>query len=226
MMPGHHGARIQVGRSAPGRSRSRRSGRRSAARARGIGRSGTAMEERKIRAAARARTDITGILGVGCARSLSAQAPRLATHGRLPDPPPVADDPDARRRRAAGVLSLQASAATRPRSSAACRPRPSRSGDPPAARPRQAVVDAAGHLPQADRQLRLGPQLGHQRIGGQPVRHAAAGHADGDGAHPHPRHPAGDSDRAAGGLPARLADRPHDHGGHHHRAVDLPSSCT
>jgi peptide/nickel transport system permease protein len=46
--------------------------------------------------------------------------------------------------------------------------------------PERAGVGAAGHLHQADRHLRLGQELGHQRGGEQPVRHAAAGHADGD----------------------------------------------
>jgi hypothetical protein len=62
-------------------------------------------------------------------------------------------------------------------------------------------VGAAGHLPQADRHLRLGQELGHQRGGEQPVRHPAAGHADGDAADPRARHPAGAADRDVGGLP-------------------------
>jgi hypothetical protein len=42
-----------------------------------------------------------------------------------------------------------------------------------AARAGPAGVGAAGHLPPADRHLRLGQELGHQRGGEHAVRHAA-----------------------------------------------------
>ena len=55
----------------------------------------------------------------------------------------------------------------------------------------------------------------------QPVRDAAAGDADGDGADPAPRHAARDPVRARRRLRARLAHRPRDHGRDDGRAVDL-----
>ena len=93
--------------------------------------------------------------------------------------------------------------------------------DPPAARPERAALDPVRHLPQADRHLRLGPQLGDQRVGREPVRDAAAGDADGDGADPRPRHAAGDPVRARRRLRARLAHRPGDHGRDDGGALDL-----
>ena len=56
---------------------------------------------------------------------------------------------------------------------------------------------AVRHLPQADRHLRLGPQLGDQRVGRAPVRDAPAGDADGDDADPDARHAPRDPVRAA-----------------------------
>ena len=152
-------------RSAPGRSRSRRSGRRSAARAARHQpqrhRHGGAKDQGGSEGANRHHGNSRGRMR---ARVPSAQAPDsqgpMAAYliRRLWQMIPTL----------AGVVLLvfflfQASAATRPRSSAAVGLARADRGDPPAARPRQALVDAAGHLPQADRHLRLGPQLGHQR---------------------------------------------------------------
>ena len=129
--------------------------------------------------------------------------------------------PDAGRRGAAGVRAVQV-LRRRPGRDPGRPERHARADrrDPPAARAGPALVGPAGHLRQADRHLRLGQELGHQRVGGQPVRHPAAGDADGDDADPGARHAAGDPDRDVGGLPARLADRPRDHGRHHRGAVD------
>ena len=93
--------------------------------------------------------------------------------------------------------------------------------DPPAARPERAALDPVRDLPEADRHLRLGPQLGDQRVGRAPVRDPPAGDADGDGADPAPRHAARDPVRARRRLRARLAHRPRDHGRDDGRAVDL-----
>ena len=142
--------------------------------------------------------------------------------GRVSDTTPLADGADAVRRRPAGLSPLQGIRRRPGRDSR----RPQRNAgagrrDPPAARPERAALDPVLDFPEADRHLRLGPQLGDQRVGRPSVRDAPAGDADRDGADPRARHPSRDPVRARRRLRAGLAHRPHDHGRDDGGALDL-----
>ncbi|CAF1112982.1 unnamed protein product [Rotaria sp. Silwood1] len=144
-----------------------------------------------------------------------------APNGGLSPATPVADDPHPGGRRAAGVLPVQEirqRSGHHPRRHE--RERRADRGDPRPARAEQARLGAVAHLPEADRHLRLGQELGHAGAGRPAVRDAAAGHADGDGAHPRAGGAAGHPVRDGRRHRARQPDRPrgddlHDRGGVH-----------